>query len=455
MRASTEAEKLGLPTASVVCQGFATQGSMTAAGLGMPNLPTAAYPGNIAFSSPEDLQKNVAAVTVGQVVKSLTVQPKEVKAAPEPGPRDIVFTGTFEEVNRFFYGKEWSDGLPIVPPSIEGVEEFLRYTGRSAGEVIGVLLPDKREATVWSIAVNGVMAGCRPEYMPVLVALVEAMADRRFGQEHLGNTPGPEALITINGPIIKELGFNYEQGALRVGFQANTTIGRFWRLYLRNMAGFLPHKTDKGTFGGTFRVVLAENEDAVARIGWEPMSVDQGFRAGENVVTVGACTESNQALQSGAPTAEEILNRISARIVDNQLFVGMALMGERTRPQIIVTPCLAEAIARAGYAKEKVRRYFFEHARIPVNRLRSLDRERLDSGIERGILPAEFSESKDPDRRIPLVISPDDFMIAVSGDPDRDHAYICCPNGFIGYPVSKKIELPANWKELLSRAKRA
>ena len=90
----------------------------------------------------------------------------------------------------------------------------------------------------------------------------------------------------INGPIIKALGFNTEQGALRDGFQANTSIGRFWRLYLRNVAGFLPHQNDKATFGGTWRVVLAENEDALAKIGWPPLSADMGFAAGANTGTL-------------------------------------------------------------------------------------------------------------------------------------------------------------------------
>ena len=101
--------------------------------------------------------------------------------------------------------------------------------------------------------------------MPILVALAEAMCDPIYGVEHSGNTPGAETLIILNGPIIKDLKFNYEQGVLRDGFQPNTSVGRFWRLALRNMAGFLPHKTDKGTFGNTFRVVLAENEDALAQ----------------------------------------------------------------------------------------------------------------------------------------------------------------------------------------------
>ena len=168
-------------------------------------------------------------------------------------------------MNRYFYEHELSDGLPIVPPTREEIEAFLRFTDRDPDEMLGVLLPDSRAATVWSVAVNGVMAGCRPEYMPVLVALVEAMCDPEYGVEHSGNTPGGDTLIILNGPIIKELGFNYTQGAMRDGFMPNTSIGRFWRLYLRNVAGFLPHKTDKATFGNTWRVVLAENEDVLRR----------------------------------------------------------------------------------------------------------------------------------------------------------------------------------------------
>ncbi|MFC1864861.1 hypothetical protein ACFLYG_03440 [Chloroflexota bacterium] len=418
----------------------------------MPNLPMAAYPGPANLHSVEEVEKNVAAVMIEQVIKGLTVQPEEAKVSLEPGMRDIVFKGMLDEVNRFFYEKEWSEGLPIVPPTVDRVEEFLKYTNRPASEVIGVLLPDKRESTVWNVAVNGVMAGCRPEYMPVLIAIVEAMSDPKFGQEHLGHTPGTEVLITINGPIIKDLDFNYEQGALRVGFQANTSIGRFWRLYLRNVAGFLPHKTDKATFGGTWRVILAENEDAVAKIGWEPMSVDQGFKAGDNVITINSCTSTDSVFSVGADTAEEILDKLAARIVDIQLYLfRLAFAGASVRPQILLSPCVAEAIAKGGYSKGKVKQYFYEHAKFTAKRFQPI-RDILGHAVEQRKLPKQYYESTDPDRLVPIVWSPDDFMITVSGDPGRDNCFICGQNGFIGNAVSKKIELPANWQELLKEA---
>ena len=117
-----------------------------------------------------------------QVVEGLTVQPSDIKPKfTEPELGDIVFKGTFEEVNAYFYKREWSEGLPIVPPTMDKVQAFLAFTDRSPDEVIGSLLPDSREANIWNVAVNGVMAGCRPEYMPILMALVEVMADPGFG----------------------------------------------------------------------------------------------------------------------------------------------------------------------------------------------------------------------------------------------------------------------------------
>jgi hypothetical protein len=449
LRACVAAEKESVPSASLISDGYILQSRLIVAGLGMSNIPFVDYPGQVNNVTPEQLQGKVTEVMVDQIIKGLTVQPNDDLVSSEPGLRDIVFEGAFEDVNQFYYDQEWSDGLPVVPPTVEKVEDFLKFTSRSADEVIGRLLPDNREATIWNVAVNGVMSGCRPEYMPVLIAVIEAMADPRFGQEHLGHTPGSETLIIVNGPIIKELGFNYEQGALRDGFQANTAIGRFWRLYLRNVAGFLPHKTDKATFGGTWRVVLAENEEAAARIGWETLGVEQGFSGRDNVVTISSCTETNQALQIGSSTAEELLDKLVLRIIDNKLYSWLVYRGTSTKPVIIMSPCVAEVIARDGYSKPDVKKYIYEHAKIKVNQLSRFDCGKLQDSIEQGIIPKPFSESKDPDRLIPLVFSPEDFMIIVSGDPVRDHCYIGAQNGFIGYPVSKKIELPMNWCDLM------
>lgn len=464
VRASIATEKLGFPTVSIVCDGFAVQARLTAGGSGMPDLPMSIYPGPVDHHSLEELQKNVSTFMIDQIINALIVQPKEnkVESLPEPEKQDIIFQGTFNEMNRFFYDNEWSDGLPIAPPTLASIEEFLKYTDRAGDEILGILLPDKRESTVWNVAVNGVMAGCRPEYMPVLIAIAEVLADPNFGEENLGHTPGTEVLITINGPIIKELGFNYEQGALRVGFRANTSIGRFWRLYLRNVSGFLPHKTDKATFGGTWRVVLAENEDIIAKIGWDPLSVDQGFEAGDNVITINSCTSTDSIFsvaeaQEGMDRAEVILAKLATRIVDIQLyfFILSSLNGRSVRPQILLSPSVAEALAKGGYSKAKMKQYLFEHATFPVHRYEALwpVLGSMCKAVEEGRLPQIYSESTDANRLVPIVFSPNDFIITVSGDPGRDNCFICAQNGHIGNPVTKKIRLPADWKELLQKAR--
>jgi hypothetical protein len=432
----------------MLCSGFVNQGKFTAKGLEMPSLPWTIHPGHVNLVTDEKLRETCRGPMLDQLIQGLTIQPPEIVESKEPNLRDIVFEGDFDEIQEHFHDQEWTDGLPIVPPTVERVEKFLQYTDRKPEELIGSLLPDNREATIWSIAVNGVMSGCRPEYMPVLIAIVEAMVDPEFGVEHLGHTPGTETLIVVNGPIVKELKFNYTQAALRPGFQANTSIGRFWRMMLRNLAGFIPHKTDKGCFGGNFRIVLAENEDACAELGWQPMNTDFGFAPGTNTVTVSSCTEMTQAIEVGGTSADEILRNICARIEDNQIFVQFFFRGMRTRPTIVITPATAKLMADAGYDKAAVKKFFYENAKLRVSNLSGMILNRFYKGVNDRNWPEQIGTSFDVNRRIQLTGGPEDYMIVLSGDPDRDHVMVCSQNGYIGFPVCMEIALPARWTEL-------
>jgi hypothetical protein len=436
---------------SLTCEGFLGQAATTSAGLGMPNLPVAMVPGHVDVQTAEELRRNVLAVTVDAVIEGLTGAPADAADVIEPDPATIVFEGTPDEVNRVFYERGWSDGLPIVPPTEARVREFLRFTDRQADEELGVLLPDMRSATVRSVAVNGVMAGCRPEYMPVLVALVEAMADRGYGVEHSGNTPGSETLIVLNGPIIRELEFNYQQGALRDGFQANTTVGRFWRLYLRNVAGFHLHKNDKGTFGNTWRVVLAENEDALARIGWTTIAQDQGLAAGANAVTISRFTGGGVIVSVFGDGPDRMIPYLAdgiARHVGWEVIFTVGMADGAQKPLLVLSPILAETLARGGLSKLDVKRRLFELARIPAWKFERYiggwtnftpGRPTLADLVRRGRAPAVFAESDDPNRLVPVVAKAEDIMIAVSGDPLRTNAYVFAHNGILGYPTTKPI----------------
>jgi hypothetical protein len=454
-----------VPSASLVCEGFRGQAATTATGLGLPGLPTALVPGHVDVQSVDELRQNVAAVTVDGVIRNLTEAIAQVGAAVvEPAPSDIVFEGDLDEINRFFYENDWSDGLPIVPPTPDRVAEFLRFCDRPGETSLGVLLPDRRRATIWNVAVNGVMAGCRPEYMPILVALVEAMADPRYGVEHSGNTPGAETLIILNGPLIKELGFNYEQGALRDGVQANTTIGRFWRLYLRNVAGFLHHRTDKGTFGNTWRVVLAENEDALRRIGWSTIAEDEGVLAA-NAVTISRYTGGGVIASVFGNTPNRMLPYLADAIVAKvgwELLFTVGMGAGSQRPLLILSPILAETLAKGGLDKAQLKERLFELARVPAGKLERYvgewtnlmpGRPTLTGLVKAGLIPAVFAESDDPERLVPIVCRAEDLMIAVSGDPLRTNAYAFAHNGILGFPTTKPIRLPAEWSRLLREAR--
>jgi hypothetical protein len=464
LRVSAVAENAGCPTASLVCEGFIGQARNTAAGLGMPDLPLAMVRGHPDVQSNEELLQNIIGMTATQLVESLTVSRRSEQVAAEPAPSDVVFDGSFDEVNRYFYENLWSDGLPIVPPTRERIEAFLEFTDRDPGEVLGTLLPDNRAATIWNTAINGVMAGCRPEYMPILVALVEAMADPQYGVEHSGNTPGAETQIVLNGPLIKQLGFNYEQGALRDGFQANTSIGRFWRLCLRNIAGFLPHLNDKGTFGGTWRVVMAENEDVLAEIGWPALAADSQVASGENAVTIARYTGAHVITSVVGKTGEECLPYLADSLVkytgwELMFTIGMSL--GTYKPLLILSPIIAKTIARSGWTKADLQQQLYEHARMParlfenyISRWTNLvpGKRSLFDLVALGKAPKVFGATRDPERLVPIVIRPEDIMIAVSGDPLRTNCYCLIHNGMLGFPTTKKIKLPEDWQQKLRAA---
>jgi len=421
-------------------------------GLGMPNLPVARVIGHPGVQSKEMLERNVLEVTLEGVIDNLLKAPKAAGTGDEPGARDVVVKGGFQEINDYFYDHGLSDGLPIVPPTREKVEQFLRHTGRDPGESLGALLPDSRAATIWSIAVNGVMAGCRPEYMPVLVALIEAMADPAYGVEHSGNTPGGETLIIVNGPVIQQLGFNYTQGVMRDGFRPNTSIGRFWRLYLRNVAGFLPHRNDKATFGNTWRVVVAENEDVLKKIGWEPNSADFGFAPGSSTVTIARYTGGNHISSVSGATPEAMMPYLYDAVIRQYSWQLMFTVGQgmgTLRPLMLLSPIIAETIAGWGWSRADLKRQLFEHARIPAHEFERILRDwtqkptwNLAEEARAGRIPKVFHDSDDPNRKVPLVWKPEDYMLAVTGDLTRNSVYVFAHNGVLGYPVAKRIHLP-------------
>src|SRR5262245_50034265 len=168
-------EKMGLPTASIIGSGFLKQAEVIVKGQGVP-LAMGVYPGAPMVDSEAELKRKVEEELAPGLLQGLTGEaPRDVGVEREPEPGEIVYSGTFDEGQEQFHRKLWSDGMPIVPPTPERVAAFLKFTDRKANEVLRAIPQEGREASIHSIAVTGVMAGCRPEYMPVLVAVIEAM----------------------------------------------------------------------------------------------------------------------------------------------------------------------------------------------------------------------------------------------------------------------------------------
>ncbi len=455
MRASAAVEKLGVPTASLICDGFVGQATAIMPGLGVETIPIARIVGHVDGQSAEDLRRNIDEVTTPDVIRCL-LEPVVSCAIAENFTNDtIVGSGNFDTINQLFLDRQWSDGLAIVPPSRDRVASFLEHTDDDPDRIIGVLQPAGSSATVKNVAINGVMANCRPEYMPVLIAIAEVLCDPAYGVEHSGDTTGGDPLIILSGPVIEGLGFNCAGVALRDGYQANTSVGRFIRLYQRNVAGILPEGADKGTFGHTWRVVLAEHEMAARSIGWATFGEERGFGPSEDLVTIGRFTSGGGIGSIYGNDSQEIVRYLADGLVRHTSWEFIFTVGFARgtyRPLLVISPLVAKTLQIAGMSKDGLRTALYEHARLPAVKLERYIghwTNLLPGGPSLGQLVADgtaaphFAENDDPQRLVPIVENPEDILITVSGDPLRSNAYVFASNGMHGFPTSKKIRVRA------------
>lgn len=433
-----------------------------ARGLGLPEMAIAEYPGVPMNDSDEDFRRKVEEYLYPRVVEGLSkaVASTASENAEAPAPRDIVCRGTLDEVQQYFHERSWSDGLPFVPPTVDRVNAFLRFTQRDSDEVIGVLGVANRNLTVWNVAVNGVMAGCRPEYMPVLLAAAEVIADPGFKIEDAGATPGWEPMLTLSGPLARELGFHNGQGVARIGHQANSSVGRFVRLLFRNIAGYThgPDGADKASIGMNFMVALSENEEVCGEMGWTTYAQDRGFSTEDNVVTIQSVVVVSPPTYSGSRNddPEEHAALLADVLGDKTCgyFCAPGLVYCNFHPLIMLGPAIAKVFAAGGWTKDRLRDYLYQKVKVPVSRV-----ERyvwyggqtgfsVDRYVREGQLPAAYGESTDPDRLVPVFQRPEWIQIMVAGDAGRNQSKAYVNNHLHAPPTSRKVVLPPNWKEL-------
>jgi hypothetical protein len=449
-----EAEKAGMPAVVVTTTGFSVLARFTGKSGGVENLRIAEYPGPLGIHDAGQIARNIEQGLIGQIVEGLTRDAGAGAAATgaRRDPHETVFSGTLDEINRHFQANEWSDGLPIVPPTRARVEEFLRYTDRAPDETLAVLPSANLAATPWTVAVNAVMAGCQPAHLPLLIAAAEALGEERCSLANIGSSSGIFPYVLVSGPIVGQLGI--ERDAQLISRGPNPAIGRAVGLIVRNIAGFRPGTSYMGTFGYPLAIALAEH-DATP---WEPFHVEAGYAPGASTVTVGVTNNWGSSPspydapdKPGAQTALELLCREITKKTRLFNFPARGPHAEKVMLTLLLSPPVARSLAAAGYSKAGVKRHLHEHATLPLREydwvlkytatMRTTARER----VEAGMLPPEFAGA--PDDLVRVLSGPDVLHIVVCGDPHRNRVMVM--EGGHTQPTTKEIRLPRDWDRLV------
>jgi hypothetical protein len=314
----------------------------------------------------------------------------------------------------FFFEKSWSDGLPVVIPTEERIEDMLTRIARDSGEVIGVVPPANETLTVHGAAVHAVMAGCRPEFLPVVLAGIDAMLDERFGLNGLqGSMNSSAPLLIVNGPYAKEIGLYGGRGCFGPGFRANATIGRAIRLMLLNLGGGIPGVVSMSTFGqpSKYTFCIAENE---AESPWEPFSVSRGFGVDENVVTVVACENPQLVVDNYAQNPEQLF----VSIADTMSHLGC--WNQWVRSDLVLALSPQQAAICSDLSREDIRSRLCELAGRRLGELKRAGQYRQEWMED---LPFKV-DLEDENFFVPVVKDPADLHIIVAGGSPGPHSAV-------------------------------
>jgi hypothetical protein len=420
---AVEIERRGIPSVTVFSTAFASAARKQAAGRGMAELPLVRIPHPMHTAQRSVVAERADAV-VSALVECLT---SEVKEAVETEALYRFDGSNDTDDQEMFFARGWTDGLPVVIPTAEKVAAMVAASGQNAADWIGPIPPCWRQATIEKIAINAVLAGCRPEYFPVVLAAIDALLDndcQLYGIQTATNTTSP--LLIVNGPIANEIDINARGNAFGQGSRANATIGRAVQLVFRNIGGDIAGETDMATHGhaGKFTACIAEAEDDSP---WAPFHVDAGFCANDSTVTVIGASAPQNIFTYGCETGQDVLDQ----------FIGATLgLGHNniifpTGPLFIVSPEHAATMAHDGIGKKEIQNAVFERARIPLARFAKRSVEGLRHRRARW-----FAEAGDPNH-IGIADRAEDISIIVAGGAGIHSLFV--PTAFSYRPVTRKI----------------
>jgi hypothetical protein len=434
-------EKAGIPAVGIVARSFVRAWQSCVDGWGQPGTAFITIP-HATTGQQADFIRKMVDEQIDAIVRGLTVLPASAgtTGGTQGGSKTTeIFTVEMDEtpagldaVNRFLAERDWSDGLPVVPPTPAAVEQMLTGTKRHPQDVLMVMEPGFGLATVEKIAINAVMAGCRPEQFPVLLAAIECLAQPQMNHRDMqvsGHTEAP--LILVNGPIAKKAGINYGTSAMGPGVvnSANTAIGRALRLCLINIGDCKAGAGDPNFIGlpTKFGMCIAEHEEVSP---WPPYHMDQGFKRDDSAVTVVVVTGPTDIIDPASRTHEDTLNNIASMMFYRNAGAGGWLRGwqsaqvghsnKRVSYQgpyhpIILSPSRAVIMADAGMSKQDAQAWLHRTCRVSLKAALGTRGMPTDASGTWLNHPELQHLEHDPQATIPSLESPEQYLLFVSG----------------------------------------
>jgi hypothetical protein len=425
-------EERGKPSVSFVFQYFANDARSGGSSHGMSQIRI--VPENIVSECTvmEEIEPEIARViekVIEGLTAPLTAEEKFPQSHGSETPQKIVFQGDLAEVNKFFYKRGWTDGLPIIPPTEEAVSEMLQGTDLSPDYLVAKLEPRLGKATVEKIAINGVMAGALPTHMPALIAGTRALVSNPTAVMMAVSTGSFTPMWILNGPIRNDIRINSSFGASSPGDIANAAIGRAMSLITKNIRGVRKQIEDMGVLGnpGKYTWVIGENEENSP---WEPLHVERGLRREDSAITLTFPQTYHQFLPFET-TDQGLLKSICFNVTPAHLGVF----------GVLLTPNNARTLAKRGWDKQSIKKYLLENTRMPLERHQ---RYYMVTAAERAAL--------NPQEMVSVFqfssMESDSIQIYVVGGFG---SWMGIANG--GKIATEKIDLPANWNKLAAKYK--
>jgi hypothetical protein len=434
-------EKAGVPAVGIVAHSFVKAWQSCVDGWGQPSTAFVTIP-HATTGQQADFIRKMVDEQIDAIVQGLTTLPaglETIGGRHAGGQPSEIFTVQMDAtpegldaVNRFLAERDWSDGLPVVPPTPAAVEQMLKGTRRAPQDVLMVMEPGFGLATVEKIAINAVMAGCRPQYFPILLAAIDCLAQPQMNHRDMqvsGHTEAP--LILVHGPIAARAGINCGTTAMGPGIinSANTAIGRALRLCLINI-GYCKAGAGDPNFVGLptkFGMCIAENEAASP---WQPYHVDQGFQRDESAVTVVIVTGPTTVIDPGSRTPEDTLHNIASMMFYRNAGAGSWIRGWQSAQvghsnkrvsypgpyhPIILSPSRAIILAEAGMSKQEVQAWLHRHCRVSLQSALGTRGMPKDAHGRWSTHPELQHLEDDPQATIPALESPEQYLLFVTG----------------------------------------